>query len=54
MKQASWLHAMFQYDAATATMKGVPEATGASLGWNAQGFSEMDKWFKTLMGDTFA
>ena len=54
MKQASWLHAMFQYDAATATMKGVPEATGASPGWNAQGFSEMDKWFKTLMGDTFA
>ena len=54
MKQASWLHAMFQYDVATATMKGVPEATGASPGWNAQGFSEMDKWFKTLMGDTFA
>lgn len=54
MKQASWLHAMFQYDAATATMKGVPEATGASPGWTAQGFSEMDTWFKTLMGDTFA
>ena len=54
MKQASWLHAMFQYDAATAAMKGVPEATGASLGWSTKGFSEMDTWFKTLMGDTFA
>lgn len=54
MKQASWLHGMFQYDAATAAMKGVPEATGASMGWSTQGFNEMGTWFKTLMSDTFA
>ena len=54
MKEASWLHAMFQYDAATATMKGVPDATGASLGWNGQGFSHMNTWFKSLMADSFA
>lgn len=54
MKQASWLHAMFQYDAATAAMKTVPEAFGASAGWSSDNLDDMNTWFKALMSDTFA
>jgi NADH dehydrogenase FAD-containing subunit len=54
MSQASWLTAVFQYDAASATMKGVATASGASVGWNGDNFDEMGKWFSYLMGDTFA
>ncbi len=54
MSKASWLHALFQYDAATGTMKAVPEATGASVGWNGNHFEDMGKWYKALMADTFA
>lgn len=54
MSQASWLTAVFQYDAASATMKGVAEASGASTGWNQSHFEDMGEWFKALMGDTFA
>jgi NADH dehydrogenase FAD-containing subunit len=52
--QASWLHAMFQYDPVTATMQGVPAASGASVGWNKDSFEDMNKWFGALMADTFA
>lgn len=52
--QASWLHAMFQYDPVSATMQGVPAATGASIGWNAESYKDMGKWFAALMADTFA
>ncbi|MCE2657393.1 MAG: FAD-dependent oxidoreductase [Rubrivivax sp.] len=54
MKQASWLHAMFQYDPATAAMKAVADASGASTGWNGDNFDDMGKWFKALMADSFA
>jgi hypothetical protein len=52
--QASWLHAMFQYDPVTTTMVAVPSATGASTGWNGESFQDMSKWFGALMADTFA
>jgi sulfide dehydrogenase [flavocytochrome c] flavoprotein chain len=54
MKQASWLHTMFQYDPATAAMKAVAEASGASTGWSGDHFDDMGTWFKALMADTFA
>jgi sulfide dehydrogenase [flavocytochrome c] flavoprotein chain len=54
MRQASWLTAVFQYDPATATMKGVAAASGASTGWSQDSFEDMGQWFKALMGDTFA
>jgi sulfide dehydrogenase [flavocytochrome c] flavoprotein subunit len=52
--QASWLHAMFQYDPVTKTMQAVPAATGASAGWDSESFKDMSKWFGALMADTFA
>ena len=54
MSQASWLHALFQYDAASRTMIAVPAATGASSGWNSDHFEDMNKWFGALMADSFA
>lgn len=53
MSQASWLHALFQYDAGTADMKAVAAASGASTGWNAENFEDMETWFNALMGDSF-
>ena len=52
--QASWLHAMYQYDPVSGTMVAVPAATGASVGWNTESFKDMGKWFGALMADTFA
>jgi hypothetical protein len=54
MSQASWLTAVFQYDAATAAMKAVAASSAASTGWDSDNFEDMDEWFKTLMGDSFA
>jgi sulfide dehydrogenase [flavocytochrome c] flavoprotein chain len=54
MSKASWLHALFQYDSASASMKAVPAATTASVGWNGDHFEDMGTWFKALMADTFA
>lgn len=54
MTQASWLTALFQYDAATMSMKPVPEASGASVGWNSKNFKQMNTWYSALMADTFA
>ncbi|MDP1900627.1 MAG: FAD-dependent oxidoreductase [Rubrivivax sp.] len=54
MKQASWLIAVYQYDALAKAMAPVANASGASAGWNSDGFEEMNIWFKALMGDTFA
>lgn len=51
---AAWLTAVFQYDAATASMTTVPAASGASVGWNTENFREMNKWFTALMADSFA
>ncbi|MFY9723741.1 MAG: hypothetical protein WAJ82_14550, partial [Azonexus sp.] len=53
MSQASWLHALFQYDPGTADMKAVAAASGASTGWDAENFEDMETWFNALMGDSF-
>ena len=52
--QASWLNAVFQYDALSATMKPVAAAGAASSGWSSGNFEDMQTWFKALMSDTFA
>ncbi|MBP8145794.1 FAD/NAD(P)-binding oxidoreductase [Pseudorhodoferax sp.] len=52
--QASWLHALFQYDPARATMVPVAAAGGASNGWNGDHFEAMGTWFRALMADSFA
>lgn len=54
MQQASWLTAVFQYDATTMAMKPVAASSAASSGWNSDNFQDMGIWFKALMGDTFA
>ena len=54
MTQASWLHALFQYDVGSASMQPVAAATGASSGWNGDHFEDMGTWFTALMADTFA
>jgi sulfide dehydrogenase [flavocytochrome c] flavoprotein chain len=53
MREASWLEAVFQYDAVTKLMTPVTLATGASLGWKRDNFDEMEDWFNYLMADTF-
>ena len=58
---ASWLTAVYQYDPATASMK-VAANGGVTAGAapteagriSADNMSDMNTWFKTLMGDTFA
>lgn len=52
--QASWLNAVFQYDALSKTMKPVAAAGAASVGWNKDNFEDMAIWFKALMADSFA
>ncbi len=54
MSQASWLHSVFQYDAGTRAMSPVAAATGASTGWSANDFKDMNTWFNALMADSFA
>ncbi|MBK9361281.1 MAG: NAD(P)/FAD-dependent oxidoreductase [Rubrivivax sp.] len=54
MSKASWLHALYQYDAASASMKPVAAGSGASVGWNGDHFEDMGTWFTALMADTFA
>lgn len=54
MTQASWLTAVFQYDATGQAMKAVAASSGASTGWSKGNFDEMGTWFKALMADTFA
>jgi NADH dehydrogenase FAD-containing subunit len=54
MSQASWLTAVFQYDAGSLAMASVANASGASSGWSADNFEQMNTWFKALMADTFA
>lgn len=54
MTQASWLTAVFQYNPASASMAAVVASSGASVGWSADNFEEMNKWFTALMADSFA
>jgi hypothetical protein len=58
---ASWLTAVYQYDAASAAMKVASNGgvtTGAApieaANINGDNMNQMNTWFKTLMGDTFA
>ena len=54
MTQASWLHAVFQYDATARAMAAVAAASGASAGWSSGDFKDMNTWFNALMADSFA
>ena len=54
--RATWLSAVYQYSNGVmvpSTQNGVaqPQAAAAATTGN---YSDMQKWFKTLMGDTFA
>lgn len=51
MSTASWLTGVFQYDAATKTMKPVKVVEAPSV--DAKNYRSMSKWFTGLMGDTF-
>ena len=51
---ASWLTAVFAYDPATATMQPVPGAAGEAAGRSTENYKEMNRWFNTLMEDSFA
>jgi sulfide dehydrogenase [flavocytochrome c] flavoprotein chain len=53
MAQASWLTAVYQYDAPSRTMVAVPNSSGASSGWSAGHFLDMNTWFNALMADSF-
>lgn len=54
MTQASWLTAVFQYHAASASMQAVAASSAASVGWSSGDFRDMGTWFNALMADTFA
>lgn len=54
MTQASWLTAVFQYNASTASMQAVAASSAASVGWNREHFNDMNTWFSALMADSFA
>jgi len=50
---ASWLTAVFQYDAAARAMAAVPASSAASDGWSRGHFEDMNTWFNALMADSF-
>lgn len=54
MGQASWLTAVFQYNAASASMQAVAASSAASVGWSSGDFRDMGTWFNALMADSFA
>jgi len=54
MSEASWLHAMFEYNDSTGKMQAISSSLGASDGWNSGNFRDMNTWFRSLMADTFA
>lgn len=54
MTQASWLTAVFQYNPAVAAMAATAAGSGASTGWDASNFKDMNTWFNALMADSFA
>ena len=51
---ASWLTAVFAYDPVSATMQPVPGAAGEAAGRSTDNYKEMNRWFNTLMEDSFA
>ena len=54
MSEASWLHAMYEYNAGSKAMQLMPASFAASVGWSANDFKDMNTWFNSLMADTFA
>jgi len=57
MTQASWLTAVYQYDASSipGVMKlAASPGVAASAGWNTENFKDMNTWFNALMADSFA
>ncbi len=53
MREASWLTAVFQYDAVSRSMQPASASSAASNGWSSDNFEQMGIWFKALMGDSF-
>ena len=53
MTQASWLTAVFQYNASTDSMQAVAASSAASVGWSSGDYRDMGTWFNALMADTF-
>ena len=51
---ASWLTVVFAYDPVSKTMVPVPASAGEASARSKDNFEEMNKWFKALMGDSFA
>jgi sulfide dehydrogenase [flavocytochrome c] flavoprotein subunit len=51
---ASWLTAVYQYDASVGGYKIVGGAPSEATSPTSDGYSQMNKWFATLMGETFA
>ncbi|MDP1653478.1 MAG: FAD-dependent oxidoreductase [Rhodocyclaceae bacterium] len=51
---ASWLTANYAYDPTTQTMVLVTASAGEAAARSKDNFEEMNKWFKVLMGDSYA
>lgn len=51
---ASWLTAVYQYDASVGGYKIVGTAPSEATSPTSDNYSEMNRWFSTLMGETFA
>lgn len=54
MHTASWLSVIYNYDALSKTMKPVGGAATESSYINADQYEEMDKWFASLMKESFS
>lgn len=51
--EASWLTAVYAYDAASQSMKLVPGSLGESHKWDSENFQDMFSWSENLFADTF-
>lgn len=51
---ASWLTALYQYDASTGSYKIVGTTPSEATSPTSDNYQDMYKWFATLMGETFA
>jgi NADPH-dependent 2,4-dienoyl-CoA reductase/sulfur reductase-like enzyme len=51
---ASWLTALYLYDTSTSSYKMVGTAPSEATSPTSDNYSDMNKWFGTLMGETFA
>ena len=51
MSTASWLTAIYQYDAATRTM--LTSAASEAPSISSRNYKDMGRWFDGLMADTF-